>query len=122
MKYTIEHIVHDGQERDIVFDFGKEHSLVGLFLSCECDLLDSYLEHIDLVLSDKFEKAEVTGNISLVEIGKDNTKIKYLYPDDDDENEVNEEIVSTVELKQLIEEFIVKRKDFFGQKKLGNEV
>jgi len=121
MKYTIEHIVHDGEKTDIIFDFGKEHSLISVFLSSECDLLGTFLEHIDLVLSDKFERAEVSGNICFVKIHKDCSRVEYLYPDEDDEAEgiINEETVSTVELKQLIVEFVAKREEFFRLKKLG---
>lgn len=123
MKYTIEHIVHDGQKTDIIFDFGKEHSLISIFLSGECDLLGSFLEHIDLVLSNKFERAEVRGNICFVEVHKESSRVEYLYPDEDDEADgvINEETISTTELKQLIVEFVAKREEFFRLKKLGKD-
>ena len=123
MNYILKYFESEGKKEDIVFDFGEEHSLISLFLSGECDLLDTFLEHIDLVLSDKFERAEVRGNICFVEVHKDISRVEHLYPDEDDEAEgiVNEESISTVELKRLIEEYSVKRDEFFRMKKLGED-
>lgn len=121
MKYTIEYVHILGETKDIVFDFGKEHSLISIFLTGESNSLDMFLRNIDLVLSGKFERAEASGDLFDMEIDKEKTKIIYLYPDEDDEAEgiINEETISTAELKRLIEEYIAKRKEFFRMKKLG---
>lgn len=118
MKYTIEYVVIQGKKKDIVFDFGKEHSLISIFLTGESNLLDTFLENIDSVLSGKFERAEVSGDLCEAQIDKENTKIVYQYPDEDDEEDgiINEETISTVELKQLIVEYAAKRKEFFASK------
>lgn len=118
MKYTIEYVVIKGEKEDIVFDFGKEHSLISIFLTGESNMLDMFLENICLVLSGKFERAEVSGDLCDAEIDKEKTKIIYQYPDEDDEDEVNEETIGTMELKQQIEEYEAKRKEFFRLKKI----
>ena len=60
-------------------------------------MLDMFLENICLVLSGKFERAEVSGDLCDAEIDKEKTKIIYQYPDEDDEDEVNEETIGTME-------------------------
>ena len=78
MNYTLKYFETEGEKEDIVFDFGEEHSLISLFLSGECDLLDTFLGNIDLVLSNKYERAEVRGNICFVEIHKDMSRVEFL--------------------------------------------
>lgn len=110
--YKIDYVVENGVKQSIVFIFDKTHPVLGTFLISEESLLDVFLETINGVLSGKKVSDECSGNGCSIEVEKENTKLEFLYANDD---EISEEIVKTENLKEIIAEFVAKKFEFEQQ-------
>ena len=111
MEYIVKTIAHEGKCFDFSFEFDPSNEALTLFLLDDFpEFTAFYLSAIDKVLRGESKKEELTGNSSSVEFGPENTKIENLLPPD--ENESATCVVNTKELRQVMDEWLARRKEF----------
>jgi hypothetical protein len=109
-KYEIFSIPSGGKDFRIIFE-NHQYFPVFAFLHSDASQFENWIkQEFDDVLSGKVECVEESGNGTFYSIHKDKTRIELLFPPND-----NDEIwceVDTKELKNLVDEFCEKRREF----------
>jgi hypothetical protein len=81
-------------------------------------LSKDYLEMFDRVLSGTSKRESACGNCCSFVADKDKTTIEFLYPEDEGEPETC--TVNTQELRNLMDDWLAKRKEFLNGRKQGS--
>ena len=117
LHYKIRYIEHRGHIDDFVFDFDKDFSLLGMFLSSDVTPFEDWIKaDLDEVLSGECERKEFFGNVCGVEITPSTTKIYDNLIDSDEEFNKACCEVDTNKLRLLISEWCEKLKEFKKEK------
>ena len=120
MKYQIKELYYKGRLDDIVFIFeDKKCELLSTFLSSDVTPFEEWIkENFDMVIEGKESKREIAGNVCGVEITLQKTMIYDMLAEDGMGNWCE---VDTKELRQLIDEWCEKVREFKAEKKKTHE-
>lgn len=113
INYKIRYIKFNNKIDDLVFEFEEEQKLLSTFLSSDVTPFEDWIKaDFDKVLSGESEYEEINGNVCSVEISPLTTKIYNMLIEDDEEYYTGCCEVDTKELRQLIDEWCDKVREF----------
>ena len=113
MKYRIEEYKLKNGIEDISIIFDEKYRLLTTFMSCDVLPFEEWIKSdFDKVLSGEIISKEISGNVCCAEINFKNTKIYNMLIEDDDEYYETCCEVDTKELRQLIDEWCDKVREF----------
>lgn len=113
LNYRIRYIEFNGKVDDIIFEFGEKQKLLSTFLSSDVTPFEEWIKaDFDKVISGESDYEEVNGNVCSAEIGPITTKIYDNLIEDDEEYYASCCEVDTKELRQLIDEWCNKVREF----------
>lgn len=119
INYTVRYIKFNDKIDDLVFDFVGNNKLLTTFLSSDVTPFEDWIKaDFDRVLSGESEYEEISGNVCCAEISPKTTKIYDNLMEDEEEYYSTCCEVDTRELRQLIDEWCDKVREF--KKKYSN--
>lgn len=118
IEYEYDELVYQDGDKDLIIQMkDAENEPVSIFLEADASQFEDWIkQEFDDVLSGKVECVEESGNATHYSIHKDKTRIELLFPPNEDDEIWCE--VDTKELKNLVDEFCEKRREFKKSKNI----
>ena len=119
-KYKLRKLKLDNNEEVLLIDFeNKKYEILSTFLEDDVTPFEEWIkENFDMVIEGKESKREIAGNVCGVEITLQKTMIYDMLAEDGMGNWCE---VDTKELRQLIDEWCEKVREFKAKKKKTHE-